>query len=219
MERISLTPLSYGLTSPKAQVNIEICHVEWNDPFFGDKIREYFQQGQNVVEKAAEKERVSTSILVDDKRVYTENADLWLRNKCQEVADVLIYVDYIVLESKLVTMLNRFYAIIDDQHQSYVRKEIERYVKRRGRTACSHDIAIWHCMRLGLLGYGDLPVYRIESNGRDEESLMPSFCAPSAMSVLVHNEREYEEQAETDLLSYINPKVFRQSMIKRQYFY
>lgn len=218
----TLKQLKNAARAPRAELNIEIAHAYWEPAEFQDRLRKEFTLSRELLSRQfpdLNKLRCSTSILIDDKRL-APNIDRvpWLETHIKELKDVFQYVDYIAFESELKNLLNLFYSRIIPQKRASIQRKIERYVRDRKRTACSHDIAIWHAMRSGALGAKNLPVYRV--TGLSEPSrLLPSFCSRRVISILRKSDREHEDDAETDILRFVEHDKFNYRDIERYYYY
>lgn len=218
---IRLERIAHGQKSPRAYINIEMAHISWAGP----RIYERFSNELNsslalLKELNLDKSqfRISKSILIDDHRILTNNKVDWFLKEISGFESLFADIDYLTFESDLKQLLTVFYSKLNPSASRSIQNNIERYIANSKRTACSHDIALWHCLRLGVFGYQGLPVYQLDDPSRAKRnSLCPSFCADRVASILNISNREHEEDAESDLLRHLN-QVSSQS-IQRYYYY
>ena len=185
-------------------INLEFAHVE----FSGDG---YFDH--SAVEKSAALAKelfhsyqsrslsCATAILIDDKqvpqhhRLSVHDIDPLLR-----IATGFLPVDFISFESRLPTYKDQLLGLLDPAHRRIVGRDMDYYENRDGRIACSHDIAIWHMLRLGYIGPITpdvaIPVAAFSARG------LPPFTCRRAVSVLsrdLHHD-DFETLAEEKIL-------------------
>lgn len=221
MTKFELERLSNADQAPRAEVNVELAHTYWDCVDFIDRFSVELKKSTELFRELRVAEpgrRVSTSILVDDKRLSSNGKLPWLYSQIAKAPELFSSIDYVVLESELKGRLLSFYNTIRPEKVSSIKAEIERYIRSKRITACSHDIAIWHVMRSGALGYRNLPVYRIGGELKSER-LVPSFCAPRIVSILNQGDREHEEDAETEILKFVEAPRFDWRSIERAYYY
>ncbi len=199
-------------------VNIEFAHVEFgeNDMFDKTAVRQSSNIAREIHAKLTREGLTCvTSILVDDKQLPPKT-----RLSPSSVAPLLrlaqkdLRVDYISFESRVALIWRRLLRMVPPTAAERIKRRILSYISKHGKTACSHDIAIWHLLRLGLLNRigPDLviPYYVIESE-------LPPFKARIALSVLSSSMEESEAIAQKEILKYCSIPSTR-SRIVRIYF-
>jgi hypothetical protein len=219
---IELRRVQNALMAPRAEISLELAHCYWEPETFQERFAIEFGKSIEVardLKLLSPTKRVSVSILLDDKRLKSENKEDWLTSQISEMGSIFQHIDYVVFETELITRLKLFYNAIQPEKRSAKETEIERYVRMKRLTACSHDIAIWHTMRSGALGSTNLPVYAICNRDLPSNSLVPSFCASRVVSILNQADRQHEEQAENDLLKYVRADQFDWRSVERNYYY
>lgn len=138
-----------------ADWNLEIAHVTWGGIDADDSINESVVQG---LEWIARWESTGASYtvcsLVDDKEVVISDRAGWLDIYAKAYPKLFGLLDFVCFESDLISLKNEFLARFEPPRRGKVERELERYREKHGKVACSHDIAIWHSLRLGLLPSG-----------------------------------------------------------------
>ncbi len=217
---IELIPIEHGSKAPKADINVEIAHAYWRMDDFTEQLAIDFKQSLNILSSLRQEnkgQRISVSLLIDDKRLDIFDKLDWLICESNRCKDIFSVVDYVTFESDLKNLLMLLYGTLKLSNRNAIETDIERYIKTQRKTACSHDIAIWHSMRLGALGNLNLPVYLVKSSEINCD-LRPSFCASRVISILNGSDRENEERAEIDILKYIEKDKLDWRNIERYYY-
>jgi hypothetical protein len=139
----------------------------------------------------------TTQVLVDDKRVPRgkglPEAVAKLVADCRATMDT----DCFVLESSLHRLLDSFLSgIVVPAARPRLTRKLTGYYTRKGALACSHDIALWHTLRFGLLDAGALAA---------DDDPVPAvdgvlLACRVAVSILPTRTEEYEDVADRDLL-------------------
>jgi len=128
--------------------------------------------------------------LIDDKALKIGDRPQWLARTIRSLPNVFDKIDYICFESDLSTIADLFIDRLVSGNRGRRAREIERYRDKHGRIACSHDIAIWHSLRLGLLGRHDGLLLR----GPHWHQRTTFYCA-HVVSILEEEDREDEARA------------------------
>lgn len=172
--------------------NIEVAHLR---SWLSAESRASAEESLLIAEEwthAADEPRLRPilSILVDDKALLIPDREAWLTDVQSRWPDVLARIDFLCFESDLSTIADLFIARLVTRSRGRRAREIERYRDKHGRIACSHDIAIWHSLRLGLLGRHDHLVRR----GPHWSDGAGFYCS-HAVSILDEENREDELRA------------------------
>ena len=206
---------------PKSTLNIEVAHVGVDEPDYISKLDIAFANSLEIENSLCLDKyrfRICRSILIDDKRSPDFDRPEWFRLVHKHLPERLEMIDFVTFESDLKNLLNTFYSRLRHEKQVNVKNEIERYLAKRKRTACSHDIAVWHALRLGALGGKGMPVYEIQSQNSGTSALSGSFVATNICSILPRTDRNHEEDAETNILRHLNPRYGDWKRVKRYYY-
>ena len=134
--------------------------------------------------------RAVLSILIDDKALQIEDRAEWLRQVHERWPHILSHIDFLCFESDLAALADLFIARLVISKRGRRAREIERYRDKHGRVACSHDIAIWHSLRLGLLGRHD----NLIEHGLHWTEGTNFYCS-HVVSILEEEDREDEARA------------------------
>lgn len=203
------------MTSGRADVNIEFGHIEIDN---GKYSKPELEKSVNVAIELLEKHKgngltCSVSMLVDDKK-QSNPPDLSRVTSLIELISSRIVVDYICFESRLVAYLDELYDSIKVEHVAKVRQSIESYLERNGRIACSHDIAIWHLLRLGKIRFR--PEHILRTNEHIDRQVAP-FVARQVISVLPRHYESQEAKAIDEVLKFCS-STDTHSLIKNHYY-
>tara|TARA_R110000868_G_scaffold98905_1_gene272355 strand:- start:1266 stop:1925 length:660 start_codon:yes stop_codon:yes gene_type:complete len=218
---IDLVQVDNAARAPRADMNIELAHTYWEGSDFCERFRSEFERSMKLMQDlniAKPRERVSISILIDDKRIEPLDKVAWFLERANLCKAEFSQVDYVVFESDLKSLLRSLYSKIVPNKKNAIQNDIERYVKSKRKTACSHDIALWHTMRSGALGFKGLPIFQVKGE-RSQARLLPSFCSTRVVSILNQSDREHEENAEVDILQYVASEAFDWRGVERNYYY
>lgn len=130
------------------------------------------------------------TILLDDKALQISDRERWLDQAFARWPDIFKKIDFLCFESDLSAIADLFIARLVTSNRGRRAREIERYRDKHGRIACSHDIAIWHSLRLGLLGCHDNLLQR----GPHWHDGIAFYCS-HVVSILEDENREDEARA------------------------
>jgi hypothetical protein len=216
---VELALVPHGQRAPRADLNIEMAHITWAGPNIRERFCQELEKSRALLEQLRLDRlqfRVVKSILVDDHRIGEGERLSWFARETKSID--IQEIDYVVFESELKRLLTVFYSKLSPGVNRVIQNEMERYISNKGRTACSHDIALWHCMRLGILGFYGLPVYEVQKTGVASGGghLVGSFCAGRVASILNISMREHEEDADTELLRHVD---FLDPLSVQRYYY
>jgi hypothetical protein len=158
----------------------------------------------------------TVQVLVDDKSVSPdENAEESLEALLKDCEREL-RPDGVVLESGLGDLLEPFLANTlhaTDSHR--IGRAITRYRERHGgKLACSHDIALWHTLRLGRLDPRRLLVSRTLLGPTLMGELRPSRVV---VSVLPRHDAKAEKTADRKFLNHVT-SIDPANQVLRYYF-
>jgi hypothetical protein len=194
-------------TNTVADINLEFAHVEFtaDGSFDCPTVKKSCLAAKDLYEGyQRDGLTCATVILIDDKQVPSPHRlSVYSVDPLLRMASRFLPVDYITFESHLPRYKDQLLALLDPAHRKLVGRDMEYYARRDGRIACSHDIAIWHLLRLG---YFDpvtadvaIPVGALTPRG------LPRFTARRAVSVLSRrlNQDDFETLAETTILRYL----------------
>lgn len=181
--------------------NLEVAHVNWALPNAGDSVAESIADAKDYIAGWTSRgERYVVCILVDDKELRIPDRAEWLRTTRRDYQALFEMLDYVCFESDLVKLKDEFLKQLRPNQRGRIGREIERYRRKHGRVACSHDITIWHLLRLGLLASGNKSLHRV-STKRSPNAARLGFYARSALSILEEDDRAAEERAQ-EILKY-----------------
>ena len=215
---MKLNRVDNGYKHPLSSMNIEIAHISTDNDNYKSDLYQNIEKSLDLIDNInINRYELKTcfSILIDDKRSNINNREKWISDNIFPV-DNLKMIDYLCFESDLKGYVSVLYAKLSAEHRTSVSRQMERYINKMGKTACSHDIALWHSLRLGVLGSRTLPVYQVAHKGRID--IINSFIAKNVVSVLNKSDREHEEDAEIDILQYLDPDVADYRRIGRFYY-
>lgn len=218
---MKLSRITNANRPPKSSMNIEVAHVAVEGANYVQKLEAAFEASFKVEEELQLSRygfRSVRSLLVDDKRRPTLDRDEWFSELVENLGDHMRKIDYVAFESDLKNTLNVFYSRIIADKQNTVKNNFERYLAKRKRTGCSHDISLWHAMRLGALGSRGLPIFEIKRSKDELTALRGSFVATNVCSILPVADRNFEEDAETDILRHLDNRFGDWRRIKRYYY-
>jgi hypothetical protein len=136
-------------------------------------------------------------VLIDDKRISRQDGRAEAIAKFSADCQAALQTDCFVLESSLVRLLDQFTdQVITPTARARIARKLADYYHQHNELACSHDIALWHALRLGLLNPNALPSDVCRISG------IHGTFSPCrvAVSILPARAREYEAIAATDLL-------------------
>ncbi len=187
-----------------ADYNIEFAHVEFTRGCTFNEQTTYHSStiAKMLIGKLAERgSSYSTSVLIDNKHVPNSlNVDCisrFFRITCSQLK-----VNYVCYETSLSRYMDRVIHLLPAKPRKKVSDDVEHYLRIRGRIACSHDISIWHLMRLGYINDLDLDVI-IPFDRFWEESSWPPFKSKIAVSILSDELVEEEERSQKDILRHV----------------
>lgn len=187
---------------PVSDFNLEFAHVaiEGGRRFDENEVR----KSADIAAKelaALEKKGATCAvcILIDDKHV---RARLTYR-EMTAFRDVVIScfprVDYMFFEKNLPKFKEQIFPNIREDKRDKVEASLWRYQKTHRGLGCSHDIAIWHMMRLGMINGIDAAMLPPVGWGK-ARSPAPPFVAKNIVSVLSKKDEPFEKKAVEDIL-------------------
>ena len=178
----------------RAILNVEVGHIDWNSDEAPASLAESIRiSGELVSGQGLTRDDYCMSILVDDKVLEIASRTNWLDNQIQKHPALFEGIDYVVFESDLGAFGEKFLSLVNPKYQGAIRREMDRYIKKHGVIACSHDIALWHSYRLGLLGEDASIVHVMSADGPTKAA---PFFAQQCLSVLGDENKEPENRAE-----------------------
>lgn len=178
--------------------NLEIAHVSWASPEAPSSIEEALENAKEYIDEWRKTDSTFTICsLVDDKEMRVSDRGVWLREVQQDYPQLFGLLDYVCFESDLIRLKEEFLAQIEQHQRGRISREIDRYRKRHGRVACSHDIAIWHLLRMGQLPSANTIIHVLSKRQQGLSSLF----ARSVLSILEEEDQEPEKRAH-DILKF-----------------
>jgi hypothetical protein len=179
-------------------VSIEFSHVDVGLYDTSDVARSGEKASQIATLLTEQSKTFSVALLIDDKdsahQITPNDVSLLIHE-----ASKWLPVNYVVFESRLADYKLDLFECIEESHRVAIRKQVDRYEAKSGRLACSHDIAIWHLLRLGIIKPDASTVVPVVSG--DRYATRP-FFARSIVSILSKEDREPEEKAMCDILRF-----------------
>jgi hypothetical protein len=143
----------------------------------------------------------ATCILIDDKQVGKPLTPQEV-HPLLHIARQQLEVNYICFENRLPMYRDLVLALLPEKQRRRVARDMQHYIDKHGKIACSHDIAIWHLMRLGYLDHlGPDLIIPFDNYGRLR---IPHFEAKRVVSILSRKlgHDVQEEKADRDILRY-----------------
>lgn len=186
--------MSDPLLPDNTWINIEVAHLRsWHSADALSSAEESLliaDEYQQSPHHGLGEQRFAVSVLVDDKAVSIPDRASWLQEVSERWPHFIANIDFFCFESDLATVADLFIARLVSGKRGRRAREIERYRNKHGRVACSHDIAIWHSLRLGLLGRHD----RLIGRGPHWQEGTTFYCS-QAVSILEEDNRDEEARA------------------------
>jgi hypothetical protein len=202
MTRTTTRPLARPRSSYSASnlvdVSIEFSHVDVGSYDASDVARSGQKASQIATLLTEQSKTFSVALLIDDKNSAHQITSNDVSVLIHEASNWLP-VNYVVFESRLADYKLDLFECIEDSHRVAIRKQVDRYEAKSGRLACSHDIAIWHLLRLGIITPDASTVVPVVSG--DRFTTRP-FFSRSVVSILSKEDREAEEKAMSDILRF-----------------
>lgn len=187
--------------------NLEVAHVTWGSAGARDSVNESVVQGLEWIArwKATGATYVACS-LIDDKEVAIVDRDAWLSSNSQAFRQLFDLLDFVCFESDLISLKDEFLARFEPPRRGKIEREFERYREKHGKVACSHDIAIWHALRLGLLpsGFGLMRPLKQHARGP---------YGAQVLSILEEEDRAPEERAK-EILRYADDAAIKRIQVE-----
>jgi hypothetical protein len=179
-------------------VSIEFAHVDVASYDSSDIARSGRKASELAKYLTETSKSYSVVLLIDDKDSTSKMTPNDVGMLIHDASNWLP-VDYVVFESRLADYKLDLFESIQPAQKISVRKQVDRYEAKSGRLACSHDIAIWHLLRLGIIAPDASTVVPVAS--RDQYSTR-SFFANSVVSILNEEDRDAENRAMNEILRY-----------------
>ena len=184
-------------------VNIEFAHVAPGARNADLSFRKSYSLFIQCIDAClAKSETVSVSILIDDKEETLSVSKSWLLDKLAEAKFHHFDRLFWGTESKLVLYRKALYSLVVPSARDRISNEIERYYRKHGRLACSHDIAIWHLLRLGQIAefvhIGGRPEVAFD-HGHSETA--PPLPAGRLISILSDEDYGAEQRAANEIIA------------------
>jgi hypothetical protein len=106
---------------------------------------------------------VATQVLLDDKRAHLAAIEDLPAGVVVRLAqlDKKCPIDCIALESTLMPLHHELLERIDPQQRGRLSRSISEYLREAEVLACSHDVGIWHALRLGALSTKEVPAWQV----------------------------------------------------------
>ncbi len=200
----------------KSDINLEFAHVEFNTQFDKRQVLASAMIAQRLLTDFTKRGLIcSVCVLIDDKHAGRKLTNSDIAPFLSYISEHVSRIDYICYESKLTEYKEEMFDCLMPDYKQKVRHKVLNYEEKNGRIACSHDIAIWHLMRLGYI-LGDattlLPVGAVRHHFS-----FPPFHAKRVVSVLSKTDSDPERSAESDILKFCYDKSILHQ-IERIYF-
>jgi hypothetical protein len=203
--------------------SVEFAHVAFDEDYnFDEKIVIKSAKLAKRRLDALEKNGCSYTvcILIDDKHVKHgltyKNVGKFLRFTREHIPRI----DYICFEKRLEDYIDAVIDAVDSSYQDRVTGQIYRYRQKHRKLGCSHDIAVWHLMRLGIVNNIDNQTLVYVGSDLSQDGLQrrnPEFVSRNLISILSRSDRPQEERADKEILQYCS-QLNVNSQIKRIYF-
>lgn len=155
-------------------------------------------------------------ILIDDKHVKARLTYREMTTFRDVVVSCFPRVDYIFFEKNLPKFKEQIFPNIREAKRDEVEAALWRYQKKKRGLGCSHDIAIWHMMRLGMINGIDAAMLPPVGWGKARSSA-PPFVAKNIVSVLSKKDETFEKKAIEDILRHCDDQKAIES-IRRVYY-
>lgn len=188
----------------KADVNIEFAHTDFAVPLEDPRSeRDICISGELASKQLVAHQTMglecTTSVLIDDKNCERPPTFDDVNHFLSMVALYGPPVDFVCFESMLPEYEAALVKSLRPPERLGAQTEIERYKRSHGGLGCSHDIAIWHLLRLGILG----PVHpkSVTAISILASKRIKPFFARKVVSVIPTQYRQYEDRAQRDILN------------------
>jgi len=182
-------------------VSVEVAHVDANpgSERFESAISNSVEKSKPIITELKNQSiNFSVSVLIDDDEITCDRGVVV--DKIIEKIEDRIPVDYVCYESELGSLLGNLEPLLSKETMD----SINGYISDNGHIACSHDILIWYCLRLGLInGYEDL-TRQVSSRAQNGGA---HFIADRNISVLKRGVSKHEQWATEYLLESFPPEV------------
>jgi hypothetical protein len=198
-------PMSYVRTSYDYDMNIEFAHVFPKQPQAELSFQKSFRllcDYMSVCE--SKRETFSLSILIDDKQSDAKHTYEWIVSHLNDQGFDRFENLYWGIESELKHYRNALYEALLVERKPQISRNIEAYLLKHGKLGCTHDIAIWNLLRLGVISPFDSLAIRYQNisqklSGRQATA----FAARRIASILSEADFRFEERADTEILQYV----------------
>jgi hypothetical protein len=189
-----------------ANINIEFAHYEFTSSGGANFDEMAIHRSAKIAKElytACVDRSISCalSILIDDKHAVPP-LTTEVVSRLLAIANDEIVADYICYESNLFLYKDQVLDLLPKKQRKEVWEDMQFYEKKDNIIPCSHDIAIWHLMRLGNID--NIQPSAIIPFGVSVRKSPPLFQAKYAVSVLPGNYRAPEERADKSILKYCN---------------
>jgi hypothetical protein len=181
--------------------NLEFAHVMLTERSFNkDEVVKSAELAKREFERIKKGGSTCTvCILIDDKHVKRKLSYKHIPAFRDFVTQHFPRVDYICFEKDLPKYKEKIFGKLRPESKDHVEAEIWRYQKKHRKLACSHDIAIWHMIRLGLIN--DIDAATLPPVGWGvRQGNTPPFVARRIISVLSQKDEAPEQRAYEDIL-------------------
>jgi hypothetical protein len=181
--------------------NLEFAHVMLTDRSFSrDEIVKSARLAKHELQKIAGRGlSCAVCILIDDKHVKRQLSYKHIPAFRDFVNEHFPRVDYICFEKDLPKYKEKIFDNLRPESRDHVEAEIWRYQKKHRKLGCSHDIAIWHMIRLGLINDVDAATLPPVGWGLCHDRT-PPFVARRVISILSEKDEMFEKKAHDDIL-------------------
>ncbi|MEQ1515330.1 MAG: hypothetical protein ABL931_02435 [Usitatibacteraceae bacterium] len=175
----------------KSELNVEFAHFDWKQPSAVDEMGRSLDVAKSTcIERGWQFDSAVRSVLVDDKGFTDRPRAAVIEGMVGVLGTSSADIDFICFESDLRFLLPKFAADLVAGGGARQSRSLERYLDSHGRTACSHDIAIWHAFRLGLLGRWDELLHPVGAS----EIAKDRFYSRCVVSSVRREDMEYEAE-------------------------
>lgn len=192
-----------------SKFNVEVAHLDWGAA--PDHVRRELEESvalavEYISSEADDTKAVVVSMLIDDKVVEILDRSSWITATFDAYgADLESLVDFICFESDLGRLREELLAKVVPKYRKGIQREIERYLRKHGQIACSHDISLWHLFRLGIIGSNpdNRPTVFPTQRAVQRKLSLSNFRAEKVVSFVNDEDMRAEHRAREEILSNI----------------
>ena len=192
----------------QVDVSIEFAHVALTQSsFLQAEVETSAKYVNSVIERLDREDKSwSVCILIDNK--YNRLGIREIAPFLNFARKLVLRLDFICFEKALPRYKEALYEVLKPRVRDRIMGDIRRYSRKHKGIGCSHDIALWHLIRLGVINNLDgdtiVPVGVVDSGAHGAFT----HISQRVVSILSERDRPFEEKAVDEILRYcIEPRI------------